>query len=202
MSTPPQFEPLNDLERKLLDAQEGRLSLDALMDELTYSQVCALIDREVADHGTLDSATNFLFLPSTSGDLAFAIFTNETRATKWAIESNLRDAVVVDFKWWVEIIPPGVGIVINPGWGVGFEAPASTVERLKRLARGRTAGPIQPAPDAERRRHLKNLGKQEIARQSDEFQAAVAKALDEASAEYAPQAKGKGWRQKLFRRRP
>jgi hypothetical protein len=61
-----------------------------------------------------------------------ALFTSVERTTPMAQNSNQHKyALLVDFKWVLRGVAPGVGVVINPGWPVGVEIEPGRVAELK-----------------------------------------------------------------------
>jgi hypothetical protein len=131
----PAFVPGNDLERSLVLAQQGQLPIPALMRELGKHQVVVLLDRELPESGQWESEIQPLVLSSPGGQTVLAIFTSIERASPMASRSSSHKfALLVDFNWALHGVGPEVGLVINPGWPVGFEMPAQGVAQIRKDA--------------------------------------------------------------------
>jgi len=126
------FVPGNDLERHLLEAQRDHESVPRLMQTLLASKVVMMLDRAVPESGW-DNSASPLVLNSTTGTPLFAIFTSIERAKP---SGSHQYALLVDFKWILRGIAPGVGLVVNAGLSVGLEMPPEGVAELKRDAAG------------------------------------------------------------------
>lgn len=116
------FEPNNDLEHVLVQAQAGKLSVPDFFAYLLKSQVVILLDSAPPQSGPWDNNISPLVLRSSTGSNVLAVFTSKERATPMAQKAKKHQyALLTDFNWVLKGVAPGVGIVINPGWPVGLE---------------------------------------------------------------------------------
>jgi hypothetical protein len=130
------FEPKNELERKLLGAQEGRISPQDFIDALMGSEVFMPV-YEKHQIGGFTSSSNAKPLTVTDGDSGEAIlvlFTSPERAKLFVQDYPGYDGgLLAEFTWILEKLGVGYGIALNPGLEVGMELEAAA---LKQLAHG------------------------------------------------------------------
>ncbi len=69
------FEPLNDLEERLLQAQDGTLTASQFLDGLLTSTAFVLLDKAIGEDGAWDESISPLVLTSEGGEPMFAVFT-------------------------------------------------------------------------------------------------------------------------------
>jgi hypothetical protein len=130
------FEPTNDLERSLIQAQAGKLSVPDFFTHLQKSQVVILLDGAPPQSGVWDNNISPLVLRSSTGSNMLAVFTSKERATPMTQQSKQHQyALLTDFSWVLKGVATGVGIVVNPGWPVGLEIQSSRVAELKSSAK-------------------------------------------------------------------
>jgi hypothetical protein len=128
------FEPINDLERALLQAQEGHISIPALLDIFLSSQFFVLLDKEIPPEGW-DNSISLMVLNGSGGDPMLAVFTAPLRSSGWPKQHpQFAFGLLVDFKWLLRGTMPGSGMVVNPGWKVGLEIPPWGLQKLKTKA--------------------------------------------------------------------
>jgi hypothetical protein len=133
-----QFEPVNELERALAQAQEGRLSISVLMDAFLSSQVFVLIDKDPGPSGRWDNSASPMVLTGSTGVPMLAVFTAPQRSSNWPkLHPQFGFGLLTDFQWLLKGVASGVGIVINPGATVGLEMQPTGVADLKAKANGR-----------------------------------------------------------------
>ena len=126
------FTPLNALEQALLDTQHGRLLPAAFFQQLCDSQVFILIDKEIPEGGSWTPEIALLVLNSQSGFPVLAMFTAPERSLAWLQRAPaFQFGLQVDFRWLLQSIASGVGVVLNPGAVVGVELPPELVNKLK-----------------------------------------------------------------------
>gem|GEM_PF-5594873 len=65
------FEPLNDLEVRLLQAQDGTLTAAQFLDGLLTSTAFVLLDKAIGEDGAWDESISPLVLTSESGEPMF-----------------------------------------------------------------------------------------------------------------------------------
>ncbi len=126
------FIPHNDLERQLLDAQEGRLAPDRFMQALLEAQVFLPVQDDPAQVAGLQTSDRAVPLSLTTEDgmTVVPIFTSPDRAQ--AFLSGFPDfngGILAEFRW-VAARVPGCGISLNPGWPVGLDVEPEQLRRL------------------------------------------------------------------------
>jgi hypothetical protein len=128
------FEPRNDLERQLLDAQEGRIPGDVFMQELLVSQIFIPVLDQHGIGGFQDSKqANPLTLKSEEGIDVLILFTSPERAKRFVKDyPGYEGGLLAEFKWILEKMGVGYGIALNPGWEVGMDMEPEMVEQLAR----------------------------------------------------------------------
>lgn len=115
-----EFVPANDLEKSLLACQEDAAHWPAFVSALLASQIFILIDGEPPPDA--ESEPKPLVLESPSGFDALLLFTTPGRATPFAQRfPQFAHGLLVDCRWLLSRIGPGLGLAINPGWEVGLE---------------------------------------------------------------------------------
>jgi hypothetical protein len=127
------FEPRNDLEQRLLEAQEGKIQGEVFMQELLVSQVFVPVKDDTTPGGIQRSTkATLLTLEADDGSRVVAVFTSPERARP-VVQTypGFGGGILEDFKWLLEKVGTGVGIALNPGWEVGLDMEAGTVEQLK-----------------------------------------------------------------------
>jgi len=124
------FAPENELERQLVRAQQGGISLPQLLESFVASQVVALFDQDPAT--VAQPQPSPLVISNSTGVPSLAVFTSLDRATPWTKKQpEFQFALLVDFGWLLKGIAPGVGLVVNPSWPVGFELSAAGVQQFR-----------------------------------------------------------------------
>jgi hypothetical protein len=77
------FEPLNDLESALIQAQAGNLSAMDFLGKLSKSKVFVLLDKELPPSGLRDNSASLLVLSNIAGTPVLALFTAPERSEGW-----------------------------------------------------------------------------------------------------------------------
>ncbi len=127
--------PLNDLELRLMQAQDGTLAAPAFLDSLLADQVFVLLDKAVDADAEWDDSITPLVLTSEANEPMFAIFSAVERAAPWSEQlPQFENALQVDMRWLLTAMSDGVGIVLNPGFDVGMEMIPDAVAQLKQRA--------------------------------------------------------------------
>ena len=107
--------PSDPLERALLAYAQGRASVEWLSNELREAQLVVLLpgDGSAIAEGT---PVRPLAVSTPLGHSVVCVFTSPAHAHElraqyraWGTE------LLVDFEWLIAMLPPGHGIVINPG---------------------------------------------------------------------------------------
>lgn len=135
------FEPLNDLEVRLVQAQDGTLQAPEFLDSLLSDQVFVLLDKPVGPDADWDESINPLVLTSEADEPMFAVFSAIERAGMWSDQlPQFENALQVDVRWLLGAISDGVGLVLNPGFDIGMEMIPDAVVQLKQRADAFTRG--------------------------------------------------------------
>ena len=135
------FEPLNELEVRLLQAQDGTLQAPEFLDSLLADQVFVLLDKPVGPDADWDESINPLVLTSEGDEPMFAIFSAVERASAWSEQlPQFENALQVEMRWLLSAISDGVGIVLNPGYDIGMEMIPDAITQLKQRADAFTRG--------------------------------------------------------------
>ncbi len=127
------FESRNDLDERLLAAQEGRLPGDEFMHYLMDSQVFLPV-RETNGIGGFtagDKAVPLTLQPD-DGAETLVLFTSPERARSFLQDHpGFEGGLLAGFRWVLERTGAGVGISINPDWPVGMDLEPETIRQLR-----------------------------------------------------------------------
>lgn len=126
------FDPKNDLERALVDAQDGRLAGEDFMHRLLASQVFMPV-HDGLNIGGLQASERArpLSLESEDGIPVLVLFTNPERARPFLQDyPGYTGGILEQFTWVLEKMGGGYAIALNPGWDVGLELDPDTVNHL------------------------------------------------------------------------
>lgn len=127
------FETRNELEEKLLAAQEGQLPEAEFMDYLMDTQVFMPIKDAIGIEGFTSSNKAIpLTLKAEENIEVLILFTSPERAKTYIKDYPGYDGgLLAEFKWVLERTGSDVGISINPDWPVGFDLEPEMIQRLK-----------------------------------------------------------------------
>ncbi|HEX5709179.1 MAG TPA: SseB family protein [Pyrinomonadaceae bacterium] len=120
--------PLNDVEKLLLDARDGRAPLADMLGALVSADLYVPSTGEVMQDGS--GFTPLLFDSAETGATLTAVFTDPARAAAQA--GRAKYLLQVNGRELLRRLPPGYGIVINPGHDVGMEIQPYGVEAIVR----------------------------------------------------------------------
>jgi hypothetical protein len=127
------FTAHNDLETKLVAAQEGQLDTQAFMEELLNSQLFMPVEDEPNQIQGFQRSTKAkpLTLDTEDGMNVMVLFTSPERAKAFLEDfPAYRGGLLTEFGWILERIGSGVGIAINPGLEFGIDLEPQMVEQL------------------------------------------------------------------------
>jgi hypothetical protein len=129
------FVPKNELEKKLLAAQNGELSGDQFMKELLTSEVFMPILDKHNIGGLQDSAqANPLTLTGDDNIETLILFTSPERAREFVRDfPGYGGGLLADFKWILEKVGTGLAISLNPNWPAGIDMEPGMVEQLSKM---------------------------------------------------------------------
>lgn len=126
-----EFEPLNDLEEDLLEAHTGEMETVDFIQRMAQSQVALLVDQEFAE-SEHPKGVQPLVLQGSDGEGLLAVFTAPARGYPVTEDHpEFGFSVEVSFAWAVHSTLDGMGVVVNPGWAVGFTIPPEVVRGMK-----------------------------------------------------------------------
>jgi shikimate 5-dehydrogenase len=127
------FEARNELEQKLMAAQEGGLSESEFMRYLLEAQVFMPV-RDSINIAGFTGSNKAIPLTLNTEDAAevLVLFTSPERAKEFVQDyPGYEGGLLVEFKWVLERTGSGVGISLNPNWPVGMDLEAEMVQQLK-----------------------------------------------------------------------
>jgi len=126
------FSPLNPLEESLLQVQLGAAPAADFFSLLLDSQVFILLDKPIGEDGQWDPTINLCLLTNAAGAPVVAAFTAPERSAPWYRHlPQFQYGLLVSFTWLMQGLGPTVGVVINPGHGVGVELAPEAIARLR-----------------------------------------------------------------------
>ena len=118
------FEPENDIERRILDVRAQTYSADALMREMADHDLFIPSKSEVREDGS-----GFVPVLVDQGGMPFvAVFTALSRQPRDLAEYLLKANGGAFFRR----LPPGYGVIFNPGFDAQLLLPPDGVTMLKR----------------------------------------------------------------------
>ena len=129
----PHFEPKNDLERRLLDAQEGRIAAHEFIGTLMGSEVFMPVyeKHQIGGFAASKQAQPLTLKDEESGQDILVLFTSPDRAKSFVRDyPGYGGGLVAEFTWILEKLGVGYGIVLNPGEPVGMELEAEALRQL------------------------------------------------------------------------
>ena len=127
------FVPHNELEKRLLEAQEGRISGEDFMHELMQSQVFMPVADDTGGIKGFQRSQKAvpLTLEDEAGEKVLVLFTSPERAKPFLADyPGYEGGLLTEFTWVLEKAGVGVGIVINPGDEVGLDLAPEMVRSL------------------------------------------------------------------------
>ena len=130
---PESFKARNELEQKLMEAQEGSLPESKFMDYLLEAQVFMPVRDSINIAGFTGSNKAIpLTLNTEDAVEVLVLFTSPERAKDFVQDyPGYEGGLLVEFKWVLERTGSGVGISLNPNWPVGMDLEAEMVQQLK-----------------------------------------------------------------------
>jgi hypothetical protein len=130
---PERFEARNELEQKLMAAQEGSLPESEFMHYLLEAQVFMPVRDSINIAGFTGSDKAIPLTLQTEDALeVLVLFTSPERAKRFVQDyPGYEGGLLVEFKWVLERTGSGVGISLNPTWPVGMDLEAEMVEQLR-----------------------------------------------------------------------
>ena len=125
------FAPTTDIEQKLVDAQEGRLSSEDFMQELLEATMFLPVYDDSVSGIQLSDKARPISIQLEDGTEIMVAFTSPERAREFLDQAPGQSGGILEsFRWIVEHAGTGVGISINPGWDFGLDIEPEMVARL------------------------------------------------------------------------
>ena len=127
------FEARNELEEKLMAAQEGMLPGDEFLQYLIDTRVFMPVKDPlgIAGFTTSDRAVP-LTVKTANGDEILVLFTSPERARSFLEDyAGFDGGLLAEFRWVLERTGSGIGISINPDWPVGMDLEPEMILQLK-----------------------------------------------------------------------
>ena len=127
------FEARNEVEEKLLAAQEGQLSSEALISYLVDAQLFMPVKDSIGIEGFTSSDKAIPLTLKTEDNIEVLIlFTSPDRSKGFVQDFPGYDGgLLAEFKWVLERTGSGIGISINPDWPVGMDLEPDIIQQLK-----------------------------------------------------------------------
>ena len=127
------FEARNEVEEKLLSAQEGQLSTDDFMTYLMDTQVFMPVKDSIGIEGFTSSDKAVPLTLTTEDNIEVLIlFTSPERSKVFLQDYPEYDGgLLAEFKWILERTGSGIGVSINPDWPVGIDLEPDMLEQLR-----------------------------------------------------------------------
>jgi hypothetical protein len=126
-------EPRNELEQRLHDAQEGRISSEGLLEHLLTAQVFMPVQDEPTAIRNFQRSTRArpLVLSAEDGTPVLVLFSSPDRAKPFVGDfPGYGGGLLVEFKWILEKMGTGYAIALNPGSELGFDMEPQMVGQL------------------------------------------------------------------------
>jgi hypothetical protein len=127
------FQARNELEHRLMQAQEGSLAEGEFMQYLLEAQVFMPVRDAIGIAGFTGSTKAIPLTLDTEDALqVLVLFTSPERAKEFVQDfPGYEGGLLVEFKWVLERTGSGVGISLNPNWPVGIDLEPQVVQQLK-----------------------------------------------------------------------
>ncbi len=120
-----EFAPLNDFESRLARAQRGEIPVKDVLTSLVAADIALPSAAPIGEGWT--GFQPLLF--SKDGVPMLACFSAKERMTDYADMTPY--CLVVKGRELLRRIPPGHGLVVNPGQPVGFDVPPAGIAKIK-----------------------------------------------------------------------
>jgi hypothetical protein len=127
------FEPRNELEERLMDAQHGRIGSDDLLGALMTSQVYLPVQDEKPAVLNIQRSSRAqpLVLAAEDGTPVLILFSSPERSKEFIRDyPGYGGGILVEFTWVLEKMGRDYAIALNPGSEIGFDMEPETVNEL------------------------------------------------------------------------
>lgn len=122
----------NELEKKLIQAQNGEIEGEEFLKEMLDMQVfMPILDKHSIGGFQESKEATPLSVKDEDGTEMVILFTSPERAKLFVNDYPGYDGgLLEDFKWVIEKIGGGYGVILNPGFDVGLELEANMLEQM------------------------------------------------------------------------
>ncbi len=126
------FTAENELEKKIIQAQNGEIGGEEFLKEMLDMQVfMPVLDKHAIGGFQESKQATPLSVKDDEGVEMVIIFTSPERAKEFVKDyPGYEGGLLEDFSWVIEKIGGGYGVILNPGFEVGLELEADTLEQL------------------------------------------------------------------------
>ena len=127
------FTPMNEIEKQLVAAQEGRIDGETFMAELLKSELFMPILEEQSQVENLQTShtAHPLTLEDEENNQVVVLFTSPERGKAFLQEHpGYQGGLLAEFTWILEKLGGGLGLTINPGWDNGFDMSPEMLQQL------------------------------------------------------------------------
>jgi hypothetical protein len=127
------FEARNEVEEKLVSAQEEQLSSEALMEYMMGAQLFMPVKDSIGIEGFTSSNKAVPLTLKTEDNIEVLIlYTSPDRSKGFLQEFPGYDGgLLAEFKWVLERTGTGIGVSINPDWFLGLDLEPEMIQQLK-----------------------------------------------------------------------
>lgn len=128
----PQFVAENELEKKLIQAQNGEIEGEVFLKEMLTLQVfMPILDKHNISGFQESKEAIPLSFKDDNGTEMVILFTSPERAKEFVKEyPGYEGGLLEDFQWVIKKIGGGYGVILNPGFDVGLELEAEMLELM------------------------------------------------------------------------
>jgi hypothetical protein len=123
----------NELEVKLMDANDGRITSDELLEALFTAQVFMPVQDEKPAVLNIQRSASAkpLVLNAEDGTPVLVLFSSPERAKSFVKDyPGYGGGLLTEFTWVLEKMGRDYGIALNPGSEIGFDMEPETVNEL------------------------------------------------------------------------
>ena len=126
------FTAENELEKKLIQAQNGEIEGEEFLKDMLDMQVfMPILDKHHISGFQESKQATPLSIKDDDGIEMVILFTSPERAKAFVRDYPGYDGgLLEDFKWVIEKIGGGYGVILNPGFEIGLELEANMLEQL------------------------------------------------------------------------
>lgn len=128
-----QFTPMNEIEKKLLAAQEGEISGEEFMAELLKSELFMPILEKSSSVDNLQTShtAHPLTLEDEENNSIIILFTSPDRGKTFLLDHpGYQGGLLAEFTWILEKLGSGHGLSINPGLETGIDMSPEMLQQL------------------------------------------------------------------------